>query len=297
VVFRILTRRLQRLAGAMDRFRGSDFTAPLTTAPQPAGAARDEIDRLAVTFSEMAARIAAQIRALKKTDFLRRELVAQVSHDLRTPLASLHGFLETLQLKGDALSTAERSEYLAVALRQSERLGRLVEDLFELARLDAGEIQPTVEPFAMTELAQDVVQKLTLRAREQGVELHFSVAGQVPFVAADIGLLERVLENLLDNALSHTPSPGVVHLQVDHRRGRVQVRVSDSGEGIAAANLPRIFERFFRVRGDRYDRAHAGLGLAIAKRILDLHGAPIDVSSREGRGTTFSFELPVWEGA
>ena len=294
LAFRVLTRRLHRLAHALDEFRGSDFTAPLgrTFDADRGRADGDEIDRLSLTFEQMADRIVAQILTLKETDNLRRELVAQVSHDLRTPLSSLHGYLQTLQLKGGDLNEAEREEYLAVALRQSERLSRLVEELFELARLDAGEVKPTFEPFAVTELAQDVLQKLRLRARAQGVNLRLSMGGDVPFVSADIGLIERVLENLLDNALTHTPRPGTVRVHIEQSAAGVRLRVIDTGTGIPPTELTRIFERSYRAADGRYDRHHAGLGLAIAKRILDLHRVSIDVSSTLGQGTSFSFALP-----
>ncbi|MGA7979829.1 MAG: ATP-binding protein [Chromatiaceae bacterium] len=296
VVFRILTRRLHRLADAVDAFRDSDFTMPPQW-PNEGYSRGDEIDRLGATFDQMAGRIVAQIQALKDTDNLRRELVAQVSHDLRTPLASLHGYLETLKLKGGDLTDPERVEYLAVALRQSDRLRRLVAELFELARLDAGEVKATREPFAVTELAQDVLQKLALRARAQAIDLRFSMGERLPFVSADIGLIERVLENLLDNALEHTPGGGAVQVQVERADGGVSLDVRDSGRGIPAADLPRIFERTYRAGHDRYDPQHGGLGLAIAKRILDLHGVPIEVKSDPGQGTSFRFVLPQWQGA
>jgi len=296
VLFRLLTRRIERLGRTMDSFRESDFTtlvqydgAPLDPARKPLDG--DEIDRLGATFTAMARRITDQIQALKAKDSLRRELVAQVSHDLRTPLAALHGYLETLRMKEGRLGSAERSEYLEIALRHSERLRRLVENLFELAKLDARDVRPEMEPVALGELAQDVVQKYQLAAQERGVRLTLEGATELPFVQADIGLIERVLENLIDNAIAHTPAAGTISVSTRVQGHTVGVQVSDTGSGIAPDDLPRVFDRFFQAPGERRDGPHAGLGLAIAKRILELHDSRIQVTSRPGAGTTFSFSL------
>jgi len=157
LVFRLLTRRLHRLTAIMDDFHVSGFTRyrPYARLPPRAG---DEIDRLGLTFDQMAVRISTQLLELEQKDALRRELVAHVSHDLRTPLASLRGYLESLKMREERLSPAERAEYLNIALNQSERLSRLVTELFELARLDAHETHPHLEPFAAAELVQDVLQ-------------------------------------------------------------------------------------------------------------------------------------------
>ncbi len=293
VVFHILTRRLHRLAAVMDAFQGSNFTAHLPYAGKQAAAA-DEVDRLGATFDRMAERIVAQFHRLQENDALRRELVAHVSHDLRTPLASLQGYLETLTLKDAELSAEERAEYLRVALRHGERLTRLVAELFELAKLDAKETTPHREPFALAELVQDVVQKFNLRATQHGIRLTAAPARELPFVNADIALTERVLENLLANAFNHTPEGGEVRISLGRREGAIVIGISDTGSGIAEADLPHIFAPFYRADTNRpHDDEHAGLGLAIAKRIVELHGGEIRVESQPGAGTTFSFSLPV----
>ena len=206
IVFRLLTRRLQRLTSVMDTFRLSDFSEPTHYLQKPAAKAPDEVDRLGVTFDQMAGRIVEQIQELKQQDALRRDLVAQVSHDLRTPLAALHGYLETLIVKEDSLTPEERASYLAIVLRQSEHLTRLVGDLFELAKLEAQEESPQCEPFSLPELVQDVVQKFQLKADEDDVTLAMELDADLPLVSADIALVERVLDNLIDNALTHTPA-------------------------------------------------------------------------------------------
>ncbi|HSH43423.1 MAG TPA: HAMP domain-containing sensor histidine kinase, partial [Arenicellales bacterium] len=277
---------------AVERFRDNGFRqADEITPPQHGNG--DEIDRLASSFDDMARQIAAQMEHLQETDRLRRELVANVSHDLRTPLASLQGYLETVLMKKDELSAAEQREYVEIAARHSRRLGMLVSELFELARLDSTDATPEREPFSLAELVQDVLQKYELRARDAGVRLDVRLDSRVPFVYANIGLIERVLENLLDNALRHTPEGGTVKLALAPGDDTVTVRLSDTGSGIAEQDLPRIFDRFYRSRRpDGGNGDGAGLGLAIARRIIELHGGRIEAASGNGSGTTFTFDLP-----
>lgn len=294
LLFYLLTRRLQRLALIMEGFRESNFLSHIPYTGRKTLAVADEVDRLGITFDQMAGRIITQIDSLKEQDSLRRELVAQVSHDLRTPLASLHGYLETLQLKEESLSVEERREYLAVALRHSERLGRLVSELFELAKLDAKETKPNLEPFHISELVHDVVQKFQLRAEESGVRLLMEMSDDIPFVSADIGFIERVLENLIVNALKHTEQGGEVNIALHVTDDRVSVRIVDTGHGIPEQDLPHIFQPFYQAGNQHRGNEHVGLGLAIVKRILDLHDSDIKVSSQLGQGTSFTFSLPLW---
>ncbi len=294
VVFALLTRRLSWLTAEVERFRASGFREP-EGLQRDLPAKGDEIDRLSATFGEMARQMAAQVEHLKQTDRLRRELVANVSHDLRTPLASLQGYLETLLLKKHSLSPAEQRQYLETAARHSQRLGKLVSELFELAKLDSTDAVPPREPFSLAELVQDVLQKFELRAREAGVHLGARLDANLPFVHANIGLIERVLENLLDNALRYTPAGGSVNVALEPRERAVTVRLSDTGCGIAEQDLPHIFERFYRPQAQNAGNGGAGLGLAIARRILELHGSHIEAASQPRAGTTFSFELPFHE--
>jgi signal transduction histidine kinase len=294
-LFRLLTRRIERLGRTMELYRESDFSALVQYPSAKKSRSEDEIDRLGRTFAEMAHRITDQIQALTENDSLRRELVAQVSHDLRTPLASLHGYLETLQMKEGVLDSPERVEYLDIALRHSTRLRRLVEDLFELAKLDARDVRPSIEPVSLGDLAQDVVQKYHLAAQRKGVRLALEGAQDLPLVRADIGLIERVLENLIDNAIEHTPAAGDINVSTQVKGRTVTIQVRDTGTGIPADDLPQIFDRYFQAAGRPKDGQHAGLGLAIAKRIVELHDSSIEVVSRVGTGTAFTFSLPVWQ--
>ncbi len=290
MVFHVLTRRLRRLSVEMDTFRRSSFTHHLALPTLREGG--DEIDQLSRTFDAMARRIVEQIEALKRQDTLRRELVAQISHDLRTPLTALHGYLETLQLKSSTLESGERAEYLDIAMRQSERLRRLVSDLFELAKLEAREQRPKHEPIAVVDLLQDVSQKMAIAARDAGVGIDLDLPEGSPIASGDVALLERVLDNLIDNAIDHAGDGGAVRIGTRSDAGTVSVFVQDSGPGIPAEDIPRLFEPYYR--GDASRRpasAHAGLGLAIARRIVELHGGTIRVASRQGEGARFEFTL------
>jgi two-component system OmpR family sensor kinase len=291
LLFAFLTRRLRRLNDAVDRFRAGGFAEPVPVGP--ASASGDELDRLAASFRELADRIVAQIRALERTDALRRELVANVSHDLRTPLAALRGYIETLILKQDSLASAERTRYLEIAARHSERLGRLIEDLFELSKLEANEVRLQLERCSIAELVQDVVQRFEIAAQREGVSLGGDIRPDLPDAEVDIRLMERVLQNLIENSIHHTPRGGRVVVRADAEHGRLRVQVSDTGTGIPEEELPRVFDRFYRGSAARQEPGGTGLGLAIARRIVELHGSTLEMTSRVNAGTTASFHPPA----
>jgi signal transduction histidine kinase len=226
----------------------------------------------------------------------RRDLIADISHDLRTPLVAMRGYLELLVAGGDRLPAETAGRYAAIALRQCEQLGRLVDDLFELAKLDFRGLVLDCERFAAGELASDVVQKFALAAEARGVALEVVVAADTPLLEADLRLVERVLENLVGNALGHTPSGGRVEVRVAPAAAAIELQVIDSGAGIAAEDLPRVFERHWRgaAASDDGDAGEgAGLGLAIARRIVELHGGTIRAESEPGRGSRFVVALPA----
>ena len=293
VSFNWLTRRLRYLAKVMDNFRASDLRHPSALSSWRRGGG-DEIDRLGETFEHMSQRIADQIGQLEEADASRRELMANISHDLRTPMASLQGYLETLQIKEDDLSSAERRHYLELAAKHSRHLSRLTDELFQLARLDQPDPSLEAEPFSVAELAQDVAQKFRLEIERKGLSLKTDIPVDAPFVSGDIGLIERVFDNLLDNAIKYTPAGGTLSLSLRPKNGVVETTVTDTGCGIPFTEQQRIFDRFYRVRQRSAPSAEGtGLGLAIAKRILELHGSPLKVSSEPGAGATFTFQLPA----
>ncbi|MFJ7798625.1 ATP-binding protein [Pseudomonas sp. NPDC096950] len=291
--FALITRPLRRLTETVSQFDidGVPVTPP-TSAPVEKAASHDEIAVLDAAFRQMQTRLSEQWRSLTRQDQERRELVANISHDLRTPLASLHGYLETLSLKDATLSPADRRRYLGIALDQSRKVGGLAQSLLELVRLEHGFVQPVLERFSMTDLVQDIFQKFELTAEARQVELKATFAPNVSAACADLGLIERVLTNLFDNALRHTPQGGEIELSLRPQGSFVEVTISDTGPGIAAELREGLFLRPFNIGGARRD---GGLGLRIVHRILQLHGRDIQLIDLPGRGATFRFTLPIDE--
>lgn len=293
-LFAVITRRLNALTCTVVAFEKMDFAGGLHVCPKISGSG-DEIGHLAGTFARMAERISTQIQHIKRQDVQRREMVANVSHDLRTPLTSMQGYLETLLRKADTLSADEQRRYLAVAVRQSHRISHLANELFELAKLECEEITPSYERFFIQELLQDVMQKYELAAAEKHITLTVALRQDIPMVYADIAMIERVLGNLLDNALRYTPEQGRITLELlPCGLQQVTVRVTDTGAGIAEEHLAGLFERHSPLR-QNIGNSHGGggLGLLISKRILELHGSTIEALSRVGEGAMFVFHLPT----
>lgn len=305
LVFGLLTRRLTRLTDDVLRFSeaGFDPEIPLNALDIAAGdtaiiGQRDEIGQLRAAFAGMANKIREQFDGLKETDRLRRELVSNVSHDLRTPLASMHGYVETLLIKNDSLSANERKHYLEIARKHTQNMTRLVGDLFELSKLDSASVHPSLEYFSLAELLQDVTQEFELEAEKKGISIELNPRPETSAVYADIGLMQRVLDNLIRNALRYTPNGGSIRISLDNRPGCVAVAITDTGCGIAKEDLDRVFDRFYRIeRPGRDSSASAGLGLAIVRRILDLHGSRITVTSEVNQGTCFKFALSTNKAA
>jgi signal transduction histidine kinase len=288
LIFFLLTKRLRTMLGVVRAFEHGDYGARLAEKPA------DEIGQLARAFNDMAARVESTLDEMRRSDQLRRELVANVSHDLRSPLASVQGYLETLLIKDANLPAAERRRFVEIIHNNVLRLGTLVSELFELSRLEAQQIRPALEPFALSELVQDVVVKLQPQAEERRVALSSSFPRDLPMVVADIGMIERVLTNLIDNALRYTPPQGRVEVSLAREGGQVGVRVRDTGQGIPPEELPHVFDRFYRVDKARSrESGGSGIGLAIVKHILDMHGSAIAVERSTPQGTVFAFALPA----
>ena len=294
IVWLQLTRPLRRLTQELQAFRIDGEPA----APPAQG---DEFGVLRRAVKAMQRRIALQFQRLEDGDRQRRELMSNISHDLRTPLASIQGYVETALLRGEALGPEQRSAHLRTALRHTELLGKRIADLFELSKLDAGRTLPRQEVFCLAELLQDVLQNYRLAAQQRGVQLQLSAGSHAQAsVQADIAMIERVLQNLIDNALRHTAPGGRVELAIEDHGAFLQISVSDTGRGIEAQHLPHIFERYWRATdadadvdaGQAAAATSSGLGLAIVKRILDLHGSVVRVHSELKRGTRFEFLLP-----
>ncbi len=293
LLFGLLTGRLKKLATVVDAFKRGDSLESLKFPSQKGTKSLDEIDLLSSTFKEMADRIDVQMVALKSSDKMRRELVANVAHDLKTPLATLQGYIETLLIKEDQYSEVERRQYLKIAIKHCQRLNKLVNELLELAKLESPEMTINIEPFNLQELAQDILQKFMLKAEQCKITINTQFKNPIPFVMADISLIERVFENLIENALHYTPENGKVGIHIKHE-GDIIVEVSDTGPGIANHEMPHVFKRFYQSeKGRKGTQTHSGLGLAITKKIIDLHQKEIFVTSNEGKGTTFAIHLPT----
>lgn len=292
LVFGLLTRRLKKLSADMRRVSESGFD--LVPEVETGNVHGDEIDQLSNSFVSMSQQIKGQLAQLKENDNLRRELVSNISHDLRTPLSAMQGYLETLIIKGADLTEEERGRYLTIARRHAVRLGSLIGDLFELSKLDSATVTPQLEMFSVPELLQDVAQEFQLEAENEEITLSLQLDTNSAFTVGDIGLIQRVLENLVRNAIRFTPAGGDVTLSISERPQTVAVAVSDTGSGIPDREIPRIFDRFYRSeRGEEARSDSSGLGLAIVKRILDLHDSRITVVSKINTGTRFEFELPL----
>jgi len=307
LVFGLLTRRLTRLTADVQRYTETDFD-PLQLQLDSLGSkvgleiennrARDEIGSLRAAFISMARKIREQFEGLQETDRLRRELVSNVSHDLRTPLASMYGYVETLLIKNESLSADERQHYLEITRKHTQRLSQLVGDLFELSKLDSASVAPSLEHFSLADLLQDVTQEFELEAQQKEVRIQIEASPDSASVYADIGLMQRVLENLIRNALNFTPRGGHIRISLDERPGAVAVAIADSGCGIAVKDIERVFDRFYRTEQDDESSPNSsGLGLAIVRKILDLHGSRITVSSVVNEGTRFEFALSTDKAA
>ncbi|HUI46756.1 MAG TPA: HAMP domain-containing sensor histidine kinase [Nitrospirota bacterium] len=295
LLFKRMTLRLRLLTSSMEMFRGSDFTEHPPLPAKFAVRRGDEIDKIGTIFLQMAERMVRLIKDMTDADLHRREIVANITHDLRTPLTSLQGYLETLLMKADALTPEDQRQYLTIALKRSDQLRRLVTGLFELAKLDSPDIQVRFEPFHLHELIQDILQQFHLAAEDKKIALRMNIPDDVPLAFADIELTERVFENLIDNAIRHTPGSGAVTISATLTEARIKVTVSDTGSGMAPEDLAHLFDRNYRrerIRGG--DRA--GLGLIVVKRILELHHSTINVSSEINAGVTFTFFLPAYRG-
>jgi signal transduction histidine kinase len=284
-----LSSRIQRVRAGTERIAGGQLGSEVRVE------GHDELAGLADDFNRMARALEEAAERERELEQARRDLVAAVSHDLRTPLASTRALIEALA-DGVATDPQTESRYLSSASRELAHLSRLVDDLFELARIDAGLLGLTLEETSLHDLISDTISSFQPQAERQGVRITGEVVGDVDPVLANPPRLQRVLHNLVSNALRHTPADGTVTLRATREGEDARIEVSDTGEGIAAEDLPRVFERSFRseqsrTRSDRKDAPGAGLGLAIARGLVEAHGGTMDVESDLGHGSRFYFTL------
>ena len=277
-----ITRHFNKIRKTVTRFQQGDYTARIDLNGD------GEFKELAASFNEMADKIVKNIEELKSVERLRKELIANVSHDLRTPLATIHGYTETLLLKDTQLPEAERQKYSQIILKGTERIKRMVDELFELSKLESDQVQMHYEHFSLQELVQDIVQKYQIMADKRNVKIETTLPQDLPLIYADIALIDRALQNLIENAIKYTSSGGKVIVELNKTTDGLEVIVSDTGLGIPKDELPFIFDRYRRATNIENG---TGLGLTIVKKILELHKTSINVVSEPDKGTTFSFFL------
>jgi signal transduction histidine kinase len=292
-----ITLALAEVARAAERLSEGEFSARA----QVAG--RDEVAELARAFNTMAARLEQADADERALDAARRDLVAWASHDLRTPLASLRAMLDALA-DGVVSDPESVARYLQQSQSEISRMSALIDDLFELAQMDAGNLVLRGEASSLSDLISDTLEGFSARALARQVQLTGSVDPRIDPVWMAPDKISRVLRNLVENAIRHTPPGGQIEVRAEPGSGdagaKVAVKVRDTGEGIPLADLPRVFDRFYRgdaarTRGQAGEgrlSGGAGLGLAIAKGLVEAHGGQISIESTLGKGTTVEFTLP-----
>ena len=283
-----LTKNLREINYAAQRFQQGDLGYRI------AEHHKTDLTGLAQTYNNMAKTILTDMDKIKSLEKLRRDLIANISHDLRTPLAIIQGYIETLQMKESELTPVEREDYLNKINSSGERLSKLITQLFEYSKLEANQVEPQKEPFLISELANDIHRDYQMLANKKNIALKLNMEEQVPLVFADISLVERAIQNLMDNALKFTPENGEVIVAIKLVKKNVEIEIKDSGPGITKENQQLVFERYRQTKTGK-EKEGAGLGLAIVRKIIELHDASIKVFSRPNEGTTFSFSLPVYQ--
>ena len=283
-----VTERIHLLKGAAEKLAGGDLQ---TRVPVNG---RDEVAALSTTFNQMAEQLQLADQKQRELESLRRDLIAWVGHDLQTPLASMRAILEALS-DGVVDEPEMVKRYLLTAQRDVMSLSALIDDLFQMSQLDAGGFPLQSAPASLSDLVSDTLESFSELAKQQEITLEGQVEQDVDPVLMDTQAIGRVLNNLISNALRHTPSQGRVSVRVRRASSGVDVTVSDTGEGIRLQDIPHIFERFYRgdaSRSRNRGASGAGLGLAIARSIVQAHGGDIQVQSEPGKGTQFTFHLP-----
>ncbi len=285
-VFRPAQNRLRDLEDAARRFGEGDLAA---RAFEGGG---DEVAAVARAFNRMAGEAAAREAALVEADRARRQLLADVTHELRTPLTAIRGYAETLTLPAFAPDSPHGRHAVHVVDVEAQRLERLVNDLLDLARFDAGGAPLELADVPVSRLFTRVVDRHGLAAAAAGIAIHTAVAPDAETVRGDERRLEQVLQNLTANALRHTPAGGQVSLAATRDADTVLLTIRDTGAGIDAAHLPYVFDRFYKADPARSDAGGTGLGLSIVKAIVERHGGAVRVTSTPGVATCFEVRLP-----
>ena len=289
VIFRPAQARLSAVEAAARRFGEGDLSA---RAPEIGG---DEVAAVAAAFNRMAADLSARQAQLVEADRARRQLLADVSHELMTPLTAIRGYAETLALPQFQPATKEGQRAVRVIEEEGERIERLVQDLLDLARFEAGGLSLNLENVDVDEIFERAVERHAQTAQEKGVTLEIAGQDEDVRMVGDPHRLEQVVQNLVSNALRHTPPGGAIRLAASRDQDKVRLTVSDNGVGIPEQHLPHVFDRFYKADQARTG-AGSGLGLSIVKAIVERHGGTVAVRSRQGVETVFEIALPAFGG-
>ncbi|GHO86545.1 sensor histidine kinase [Dictyobacter formicarum] len=254
---------------------------------------QDEVGLLAQTFNEMADTIEADVTELRRQDQMRRDLIANIAHDLATPLTAIQGLSEALA--DDVISDPESRQETAQRIgREVQRLRRLVADVRQMTMLEAGQIRLDLAPLDLNSLVDETVAVMAPECEELGIKLQNAIPTSIPYVEADSDRITQILLNLLDNARRHTNEGGRISVGAVEKDGQLRVSISDTGVGIDKDDLPHIFERFYRADRSRAAKTGgSGLGLAIVKAIVTAHNGQVWAESTPGKGTTVIFTLPL----
>lgn len=287
VIIGPLRARLRNLTAVARQLGSGDFTA---RAKQEGS---DEVTELATAFNQLVDELAKRARRLRASDAARKQLLADVSHELKTPVTTIRGYLETLAMPEVQLDSQTRARHVAVARREIHRLERLIGDLLDAARLEAGADPMQTGEIPIPELFEGVVDRHEHECRSREIRLTSSVAPGAETVVGDAFRLEQALTNVTANALRHTPNGGHVELRAERNGDAVVMTVTDNGEGIAPEHLPLIFDRFYKTGSSaKGTPPGSGLGLYIVKTIIERHGGSVSAASTLGQGTTIRLALP-----
>lgn len=287
IIIWLVTKNLRKIVEVMQKFRQGDLTARIKTRT------KGDVKEISRMFNEMADILTQNIEKIKEVEVLRRELIANISHDLRTPISIIHGYVETLLMKENTTTVQDHRRYLNTIHDSTQKLEKLVNELFELSKLEANQVKPVKEAFFISELVSDISNKYQLIANDKRITLRTQLSKEPQQVFADVSLIERVMQNLIDNALKFTPTGGRIVIQTSKAAKGIKVCVSDSGIGMHEEEKKLVFGRYYKGHNFSKYKTNTGLGLAIAKKILDLHDTPLILSSRINEGSSFAFELPL----
>ncbi len=285
-MFLLFWERIKKLIDVIREYREGNLEARITEK------SKDEIGLVGSAFNKMAAQNKEYIETIKQYDIQRREFVANVSHDLRTPLTSIRGYVETLLMKGNRVDFDEQTRYLETIETNASFISNMIADLLELSKLESGQIEMRFEPHQFEDIVGDIVMGFASLIDNKNIQLTFNCPGGIETTLLDKHQIERVVQNLYKNAIKFTQENGAIAIEITETPQNVVFSISDNGPGIAPKHLEKVFDRFFRTKESKKKFEGTGLGLAIAREIVHNHDGNIHAESELGKGAKFWFEIP-----